>query len=410
MGPAVTSILSAASGRSGASTLRAGVPPLRVALLISNLEYGGAQRQVVELANRLNEAGQDIHVCTLSDYVPLAAALGDADQRLHVVAKRGRFDFGVVLRLASVLRELRVDLIHAFLFDAEIAARLAGRLLGNVRVVGSERNSDYVRRWRHSAALRLTGRWCDLIVANSEAGRRFQMRTLGITEDRLRVVYNGVDTDRFRPGDGLGVRRELGLHAGTPLVGMFASFKTQKNHAMYFRAARRILDRVPGARFLCVGGALHGGLQASDDYHDRMMHLIDDLGLCEAMLCLGNRDDVVDVYRACDLTLLTSYREGTPNVLLESMACGVPVIATAAADNRIIVPEGRGGFVVEHDDDETMAARATTLLLDAEQRIAFGRAARAWIEERFSTACLAGNMEAVYRSLQETTGNGRASA
>jgi glycosyltransferase involved in cell wall biosynthesis len=393
-------------GQAGHGTAPQPAQVLRVALLVSNLEYGGAQRQVVELANRLNAGGHDVHVCTLSDYVPLAAALHESDRRLHVVAKRGKFDFGVVARLAALFRSLDTRIVHAFLFDAEIAARLAGRLLGNVKVVGSERNSDYVRKWRHTAALRMTARWCDLIVANSEAGRRFQMRSLGLAESAIRVVYNGVDTKRFCPGSGAVVRGELGLAADTPVVGMFASFKTQKNHAMYFRVARRVLDVLPDARFLCVGGALHGGLQSSDAYHEQMMRMIEDLGLSKAVRCLGNRDDVVDVYRACDLTALTSYREGTPNVLLESMACGVPVVATEAADNRIIVPEGRGGFVVKHDADEAMADRMIELLSTPARRRECSLAAREWTEQRFSTACLAANMEAVYRSLVGVAGDG----
>lgn len=373
--------------------------PLRVALLISNLEYGGAQRQVVELANRLNAAGHDVHVCCLSDYVPLSAELHDSANRLHVVKKRHQFDLGVVPRLVGILKELRTSIVHSFLFDAEIAARLAGVMHGGLAIIGSERNSDYRRKWRHTLALKLTGRCFDVIVANSEAGKRFQMRTLGIAERRLRVVYNGVDTDKFRPGDGSMARRGLNLAAGTPVVGMFASFKRQKNHRMFFRMARRVLSDLPGAKFLCIGESLHGGAQNSSEYHAEMMSAIDEMGLRGAVLCLGNRDDVVDVYRACDVTVLTSYREGTPNVLLESMACGVPVVATDAADNRLIVPDGAGGYVVAMDDDGAMAARVSELHRDGERRRAFGQAARTWIEERFSTACLARNTEAVYREV-----------
>ncbi|KAB2936749.1 MAG: glycosyltransferase, partial [Phycisphaerae bacterium] len=106
------------------------VAPLRIALVISNLEYGGAQRQVIELANHLERGTFEVHVCSLSRYVPLAADLEDAAERLFVLTKRFKFDVSVIWRLAAWLRRIRADVVHSYLFDANIAARLAGRLAG----------------------------------------------------------------------------------------------------------------------------------------------------------------------------------------------------------------------------------------------------------------------------------------
>src|SRR5262245_25140125 len=111
-------------------------PPRRVLLLISNLEFGGAQRQGGELGNRLDPARFEVHVASLSDYLPLAEGLRCP---VHVVQKRWKFDLTVVPRLARLLRRLRTELIQSYLFDADVAARLAGRLAGAV-VVNAERN------------------------------------------------------------------------------------------------------------------------------------------------------------------------------------------------------------------------------------------------------------------------------
>ncbi len=368
----------------------------RVVLLISNLEYGGAQRQVVGLANHLNAGEGRADVVTLSDYVPLASALDGASNRLHVVAKRGKFDVSVIPRLARVLRECETDVVHSFLIDAEIAGRLAGRMSGRVAVIGSERNTDYRRRFRHWLALRATGGMFDAIIANSNAGRRFQMRTMGIAADRIFVVHNGVDVDRFSRRAESRFRSALGLDGPAKVVGMFCSFKRQKNHAMYFRMAQRVLERQPGAVFLCVGSQLHGGIQASDVYQRRMRDMVDELKLAEAVRFVGNQDDVVDAYNACDLTVLTSEREGTPNVLLESMACEVPVVATDVADNAIVVPDGRVGYVVPLDDDGAMADRVSLLLGDDDGRRGMGEAAREWVSREFSMAALAAKTTAVY--------------
>jgi glycosyltransferase involved in cell wall biosynthesis len=180
----------------------------RILLVISDLGYGGAERQLVELANHLDRRRFDVHVCSLSDHVPLAGELDDRERRLHIIHKRWTFDVTVVFRLAALLRRLRIDLVHSYLFDAAIAGRLAGRLAG-VTVVGSERNTDYRLKPRQLMAYRLTKRCVDLIIANSRAGAAFNSRVLGHDPALYRVVYNGVNTERFQPRDAAAVRREL---------------------------------------------------------------------------------------------------------------------------------------------------------------------------------------------------------
>jgi glycosyltransferase involved in cell wall biosynthesis len=128
-----------------------------------------------------------------------------------------------------------------------------------------------------------------------------------------------------------------------------------------------------------------------------MLALADSLGVSKAISYLGNRDDVADLYHACDVTVLTSKREGTPNVLLESMASGVPVVATDVADNATIVPDGRVGYVVAYDDDESMAERVGRLLTDRSARESFGQEARRWVEAEFTLDRLAAQTADVYR-------------
>ncbi|MCG3132045.1 MAG: N-acetyl-alpha-D-glucosaminyl L-malate synthase [Phycisphaerae bacterium] len=385
-----------ASG-SSVSGKAAGVAPIRVALVISNLEYGGAQRQVIELANHLDRGAFEVHVCSLSRYVPLAADLEDAAERLFVLTKRFKFDVSVIWRLAGWLRRIRADVVHSYLFDANIAARLAGRLAGVRAVIGSERNTDYHLKRRQIWAYRATRGCSDLILANSRAGAQFNRRMLGHPEEHYRVVHNGVDTVRFRPQAGAGIRARLGLAAEAPVVGMFASFKAQKNHPLLLEAARRVLDRRADVKFLLVGDELHGGMHGSDAYKARVFGMIESLGLSGACVLAGNRDDVEDVYCACDVTVLPSLFEGTPNVLLESMSCGVPVVATDVADNAAIAPDGRVGFIVPLGDAGALADRLLRLIEDGELRRRFGAAARAWVESEFSTARLAEKTGDVYR-------------
>jgi glycosyltransferase involved in cell wall biosynthesis len=373
-------------------------------LVISNLEYGGAQRQVVDLANSVDPAATRIHICSLSPYVPLADRLTSATQRLHIITKRFKYDTTVPFRLAALLRRLEADVVHGYLFDAEIAARVAGLLARTPLVVGSERNTNYRLKRVQLAAYRATRRLVHLVVANSRAGAEFNSRVLGQPSSMYRVVHNGVDTERFRPADAEGIRSELGLGGAEPMVGaepivgMFGSFKEQKNHPLFFEAASRVLKDVPGARFLLVGDQLYCGMHGSDAYKVRVMQLVDSLGIRDRCLFVGNRADVERLYPACDVTVLPSLFEGTPNVALESMACGVPVIATDVADNAAIIPDGLAGYIVQLGDSAGLAERIVRLLSDGARRASMSLAARDWVQREFSTTRLAEKTDAVYRA------------
>lgn len=381
-------------------------------LLTSSLEAGGAERQVVELVRALDPARFRPLVCSLSEDVPLAEGLPDRARQLVVVPKRWRFDATTVPRVARLMKDQGVELVHSFLFDADLVARLAARTAGVPVVIASERNSDYRRPLLQSVLLKLTAGLVDGLIANSEAGRRFTIQTLGMAEKDVFVVHNGVDVNRFRPRNQGEARGGLGLPPGVPIVGMVASFKPQKNHLLFLEVARRVIARIPQALFVCAGEPLSGAGAGAlslrpgtgahrnvDEYHRQVARAIQDHGLEKGCRLLGRVSAVEQVYNACDLTLLTSLHEGTPNVLLESMASGVPVLATAVADNALIVPEGRVGHVFPPPDAGGMADRAAALLADAEGRRALGRAAREWVEREFSTAALARKTGDVYETL-----------
>jgi glycosyltransferase involved in cell wall biosynthesis len=372
-------------------------PPYPIVIVITNLEYGGAQRQVVELVNRLDPARFDVHICSLSDYVPLADRMDDRKVRLHIIVKKWKYDVTVVPRLMRLLHRLKADIVHGYLFDAEIASRLAGRLSRTPLVFGSERNTNYSINYRQWIAYRLTRSCMDLLVANSYAGMQFDCQTFGYRPTQCRVVHNGVDTNQFRPHDGQALRHELGIGDSEYVVGMFASFKKQKNHTMFFNAARQVLRRLPQTRLLLVGDELYGGKYGSDAYKREIDRLVDALDIRKRCLFLGNRRDVDQLYCVCDLTVLSSFFEGTPNVALESMACGVPVIATQVSDNALVIPDGQVGHVIPLGDEAALCARICQLLDNGARRRQMGQAARTWVESEFSMDRLVEKTARVYQ-------------
>jgi glycosyltransferase involved in cell wall biosynthesis len=334
-------------------------------LLTSSLHYGGAERQVVELAKHLDRRRFEPILCCL-DGTRTLFDLNPSPTPIVMARRRAKFDPLPVGQVAWTLWRRSIDVAHCFLFDAELIGRLAGRLAGVRAIIASERNSDYRPMSIKDRLQRLTRPFVDLMIANSHAGKRYAVGHLGFAADRVAVVHNGVDTERFTTGDQSMARTRLGIPADASVVGMFASFKEQKNHAMYFRAARRILERQPNTWFLCVSYVpwYPWSHRTTDQYQASLRGLLENARLGDRMKILTDRTDVEQLYRACDITVLTSRREGTPNVVLESMASGVPVIATDVADNALLLDEASGGGVVPLDDDAAMADRACRLLAD----------------------------------------------
>lgn len=172
--------------------------PLVAVVVISDLEFGGFQRQIVDLANNVDERECRVYICPLADYVPMAQSLKNKEKTMRLVLRRSRFDFTVVPRLASFLREVKADVVYNILFDATIAGRLAARRAG-AAVIDAEGNTDYKLSTLNAVALRLT-RWCnDMTIANSKAGAAYQSKLLGQAPETYRVIYNGVDVERFKP-------------------------------------------------------------------------------------------------------------------------------------------------------------------------------------------------------------------
>ncbi len=371
--------------------------PLKVMLLTSSLHYGGAERQVVELAKHLDRRRFEPILCCL-DGTRTLFDLSPSATPVLMAKRRARFDPIPFFQVGWLLRRRSIDVLHCFLFDAEVIGRLVGRLTNVPAIIASERNSDYPRMPAKDRIQRLTRPCVDLMIANSYAGKRYAVSHLGFDAERVAVVHNAVDTDRFIPGDRAAVRDRLGIPADASVVGMFASFKEQKNHAMYFRVAQRILARHPNTWFLCVSYVpwypwSHG---TADQYQISLRELLENSRLGDRMRILTDRTDVEQLYRACDITVLTSRREGTPNVVLESMASGVPVIATDVADNALILDEASGGNVVPLDDDAAMADRACRLLGDADALRSASACARRAATTRYPLRLWASTIGSLY--------------
>ncbi len=204
--------------------------------------------------------------------------------------------------------------------------------------------------WFSRLALRIErslSRFADLIIVNSQAGRRFAIEH-GFPKNKLVMIPNGIDTDRFHP-DPVSrhrVRTEWGIMENEKLVGLVARLDPIKDHQNFLRSAALLARERLDVRFVCVG-------DGSPAYRDRLHVLSRKLGLEKRLIWAGARSDVPAVFTALDVAVSSSYGEGFPNVVGEAMACGVPCVVTDVGDSADIV--GETGVVVPPRDSEKLA-------------------------------------------------------
>lgn len=359
-------------------------PPIKLTLLAHSLRVGGAEVQFSALARGLDRQRFAVTLVSFYDDGALLDEVRDAGIPVVTAGKRGRGDtVGFALRIARAIRATQPDIVYSFLDFPNLVAALTWPLGAPCRIVWGIRASDMKlaergRVWRAIFALeRLTARRADLIVSNSWAGRD-HLRRQGFPADRMVVIPNGIDTDRFqpRPDARSRLRAELGLANGDVAIGLVARLDPMKDHRTFLRAAAQLRDVRPDARFVCVGGG-------AADYAAELRAYADSLGLGDRVIWAGARADVPDVLSAFDVaTLSSAYGEGFPNVVGEAMAAGLPCVVTDVGDAARVA--GDTGRVVPVGDSAGLA-QAWRHLADAghDERRRLGQAARMSILERF---------------------------
>ncbi len=361
---------------------------MRIGLVIGQLTYGGAESQVYELARRLAERHHVVVYCLSGATTPYGDRLSDAGVRVRVLPSRGRFDVGRVARLARWLRRDEIEIAHAFLFIASAYAYLATRFTPRVRLVASARNCKLEPHPLRRAVMRRAFRLADAVLCNSREAADFAVEHYDAPRDRVRVVYNGVDAERF-----VGPRE---AHRGVR-IGTIGRIEEQKNLRVFLLAAADVSSSRSDVVFVVAGdGSLRG----------EMARVSRELDLADKVEFPGSVGDVPALLASLDQFWLTSDWEGTPNVVLEAMAAGLPVIATAVGGTPEVIDDGSTGVLVAARDVAALVAASRRLLENPGEARALGERARATVVERFSISAMVMATEAVYREISPEARSG----
>jgi len=327
--------------------------------VITDLDRGGAEAMLVRLVVAAQQRGSVNNVVvSLLDGGPHVTRLREAGIEVHSLGL-DRFTHlpGAFIKLVRLMRQVRPDLVMTWLYHADLMGTFAAIMsgVGVRRVIWNVRcsNLDFTRcAWTTRRIVSVLS-WLSplprLVSVNSKAGRRAH-ETLGYRPQGWMLLPNGLDVEEYRPDgrDRVLVRSELGLDATTFAVGVIARADPQKDHATLLEAAKLVSARCPHIRFVLVGRNTDG------------------LPRLDRVMALGERPDIPRLLRGMDVVVLSSaYGEGTPNVLAEAMATGVPCVTTDVGDAAVLVEDS--GLIISPRNPEELAGAIEILVSEAEQ-------------------------------------------
>ena len=311
----------------------------------------------------------------------------------NMVSQLGRF--------TTYLKEHKIDVVHTHDFYSNVFG-MTGAMLTRVPArVASRREIGGIRTSNQKRVERIAFRLATGIVTNAEAVRA-QLVSEGVAIEKVRVVYNGLDLNRMAPllssrSETLAVLRLPPDVTGADrkFVTIVANMRHEvKDHPMFLRAARRVLDAVPSAAFLLAGeGKLLGSIRA----------LARDLGIADSTFFLEGCEHVSDLLSISDVCVLSSKAEGFSNSILEYMAAARPVVATDVGGAKEAIVEGETGYLVKSGDENGMADRIIELLLNPARASSMGQKGRQVVEEKFSCAAQLKKTETIYSELLRKT-------
>jgi glycosyltransferase involved in cell wall biosynthesis len=335
----------------------------KVVFLIRDLNYGGAQRQLVTLVKALHQ--EDCFDVTVLHFYCGGSLLKDLiDRSIPTISleKQERWDvLGFLGRLFGHLKRIQPDVLHGYLGESNIVTMFLKPLFPSTRIIwgirGSNTPSDRYG-WLGSILSqleRLLSSFTDLIVVNSHTGKADYVNQ-GFASDKMVVISNGIDTERFVPDSEAGakVRSEWGISENTILIGLVGRLSPMKDHHTFLKAATLLSKVREDVRFVCVG-------VGEENYAKELYQLTDDLGIAEKIIWAGGRSDMPAVFNALNIACCSSSDgEGFPNVVGEAMACGVPCVVTDVGDSAWIV--GDKGVVVPPKNPEALKTAIKALI------------------------------------------------
>jgi L-malate glycosyltransferase len=365
---------------------------IRILKFLSFFAVGGTERQFVNLIKRLDPDRFELHLACFrrfGAFLPEVEAGGWPLQTFQIERMVSYNTCRRQLQFARYLCKHGIQVVHTYGWYANVfgipAARLAGVpvRIASIRDMGAHITDNQLK------VQRMVCRMATSVLVNSEAIQKWLVSD-GYASDKIHLIRNGIVTQVPELTGSLSIREQYGIAPDAPLVGMICRINPVKAVGDFLEAIAMVMRQHPSARFLIVG-----------DGEERlaMMERARELGLGERVIFAGLRTDAPQILPQLTISVLSSLTEGLSNTVLESMAAGVPVVATRVGGNCEIVADGETGFLVPPRNPEMLSQAICRLLSNPQLATQMGAAGKECIARNFTVETVVHQTEQLYENL-----------
>jgi len=355
--------------------------------------HGGTQHQFAELVSRLDQSKYNVLVACFSRTGEFFKLIEAASLQVVEFA-RGRWYAPSTIQCGlawmNLIRRQNIELVHTFDYYTNVFAGPLTRMAGVPFLVTSRRDTGSMFSLRQRWALRRVFSQSNCVVVNSEAARE-SLLSEGVPSNMIRLVRNGVNIEEFHSnGNQRAARIRWGWHPAKPMIGIIANLRPEKGHDVLLQAVPEVVQQFPDAHFLLAGP----GPRESE-----LRKYVAANGLTGHVSFLGDCSNIPDLLAALDIVVLPSTSESMPNVILEAMSAGRPVIASAIGGCKELIDHSQNGLLFTSGDSHALAEQIVLLLARPELRASLGEAARKHAEAEFDINVAVKRLEVVYDEL-----------
>lgn len=372
---------------------------IRVASCIDNMQLGGTELNAIRTIEHMDRERFSITAVCLQDHGPLLARYAAAGVPVHIFSMKSLFSAEAVrqgMRLASLFRRERIQVVHSHDAYTSVFATFWARVARVPVVITSRRSwhSPHLQG-RILRANRVAYRYSDIVVGNSPSVSELVRTEGGVTDGRSITIPNFLDDSAYQelpPAERGRLLHELGVPEGAFVVGILARLAKEKDHDSLLRAVALLKDRIPALHLVLVGGGPE---------RPRLEALAHSLHLTGRVHFAGQRPPSPNLHSLFDVSVLCSTSEAFSNSILEAMAVGRPVIATAVGGNPDAVHPDRTGLLVPPSDPERLAEAIERLHADPAYRRRLGEGGRTEARASYHSSAVIPQVEALYARLAE---------
>lgn len=356
---------------------------IKIIHIITSLNFGGAERLLLDLARHLDKERFEVKVATVVGSGPLQDEFAKAGVSVKVFEKKSKMGFRVIWQIAKYLRAEKPDIVHAHLFGGDTWGRLAAILARVPVIVSTEHNTNF-DEGRAKRLIKKVLSWkTKKIVAVSEAVRNYSIAVDHLRPSKILVIPNGIETEKFAAVAGKNF-------SNPPIIAVVGRLEEQKGHKYLFEALN-LIKTIPWILWVVGNGSLKNQLE----------QLAKDLSLRERIIFLGARRNIAEILSQIDIFVLPSLWEGLGLAVLEAAAAGKPVVASRVGGIPEIIEDGVTGLLVRPKDVKNLADGLEHVLLGEGEAHEMGERAREVVREKFDIEKMVKTYKKLYDGLVE---------